>query len=232
MFDPERLLQQMVGGALGGALGGRSRSRNRGGGIAGALGGGKAQLGLGLLGVAFAAYEHYSSQQRSATTAATPMPAAAMPPPPPPAAVPPPPPAASNAELPPLPARYEPTRYQPMLDVKRQEAALLVRSMIAAAAADGLIDDGERGAILERARAAGDDADTLAFLERELAHPVSAEELVAQTPRSLSEQVYAASALAISIDTDAERAYLDRLAAGLGIDAARRAELHAGIGLA
>jgi hypothetical protein len=84
MFDPERLLKQMVGGALGNALGGRSRSRgSSGGGIAGALGGGKAQLGLGLLGVAFAAYEHYSSQQRGATPAASPMPAAAMPPPPP-----------------------------------------------------------------------------------------------------------------------------------------------------
>jgi uncharacterized membrane protein YebE (DUF533 family) len=144
--------------------------------------------------------------------------------------MPPPPPAAAPA-IPPLPARFEPTRYQPMLDVQRQEAALLVRSMIAAAAADGLIDASERAAILDRARAAGDDDDTLAFLEKELAHPVSAEELVAQTPRSLSEQVYAASALAISIDTEAERAYLDRLAAGLGIDAERRAELHAGIGL-
>ncbi len=230
MFDPQRLLQQMVGGALGNALGGRSRSR--GGGLAGALGGGKAQLGLGLLGVAMAAYEHYSSQQKTSAAGAAVQSGSPMPPPPPGAAAAVPPAAARMPELPPLPAKFEPTRYQPMLDVKRQEAALLVRSMIAAAAADGLIDDAERGAILQRARAAGDDADTLAFLEKELTHPVSAEELVAQTPRSLSEQVYAASALAISIDTEAERAYLDRLAAGLGIEAGRRRELHAGIGLA
>jgi uncharacterized membrane protein YebE (DUF533 family) len=224
MFDPERLLRQMVGGALGGALGGRSRSR---GGLGSVLGGGKAQLGLGLLGVAMAAYEHYGKSPGATTpavagTAPPPMPlagSAAMPPPVP--TPPPPPPAAMSA----------PTRAQPMLDLHKQEAALMVRAMIAASAADGLIDSAERERIVERARGAGDDADTLAFLQTELDNPVSVEQLIAQTPRSWAEQVYSASALAIAVDTEAERTYLQRLGNGLGLDARRQLELQTQLGL-
>ena len=116
-----------------------------------------------------------------------------------------------------------------MLDLHRQEAALMVRAMIAAAAADGLIDATERQRIVERARNAGDDPDTLAYLQNELANPATREQLIAQTPRSLAHPVYVACLLAIAVDSDAERDYLDGLAAGLGIDAEARARLHAEI---
>lgn len=76
MFDARRLLGQVLGEALGGSFGGRGR-RSRG--PLSALGVGKAQVGLGLLGLAFAAYEHYNATPGQ--PAATPM---AMPPPPPP----------------------------------------------------------------------------------------------------------------------------------------------------
>src|SRR5690606_15392079 len=71
MLDPERLLGQMLSGALGGALGGKRRARQTslGGGIGGLLGGGgaaRAQLGIGLLGIAVAAWEHYASQPKAA----------------------------------------------------------------------------------------------------------------------------------------------------------------------
>jgi uncharacterized membrane protein YebE (DUF533 family) len=220
MFDPERLLRQMVGGGLGGAFGGRSRAR--GGGLGSTLGVSNAKLGLGLLGVAIAAYGHYGKSKGAATpdgAGSAPVPLNA--PVPPPAPLPPPPPGFSA-----------PTRAQPMLDLHRQEAALMVRAMIAAAAADGLIDAAERNRIVERARAGDDDPDTLSYLEAELANPVTLDQLIAQTPRSLAEPVYAASALAISIDSDAERQYLDRLSSGLGVDAAKRSELHIRLGLA
>jgi len=64
MLNPQRLLGQLLSGGL---------SRRRYG------SGGKAMLGLGALGVAFAAYEHFSNQK---STQATP---ADGPPPPPPA---------------------------------------------------------------------------------------------------------------------------------------------------
>mgnify|MGYP005752666113 CR=1 FL=1 len=232
MFDPERLLGQMVSGALGGAVGGKSAKRRKSSGMGNLLGGSginKAQVGIGLLGVAMAAWEHYSSQQKAATPAAqpaaapSPMPAAAMPPPPPP-----PPPSAAVA---PAAAQAEATRSAPMLDVRRQQAVLLIRAMISAAAADGLIDAEERAGILERARNLGDDPETLQFLQAELNAPVDVAELVAQTPRSLSNEVYAAALLAIELDTPQERAWMDGLAQRLGILPDARAELHRQLGL-
>lgn len=217
MFDPERLLKQMLGGALGGALGGdrgRKKYKSRGG-IGGALGGigtgQKAALGLGALGVAMAAWEHYKGQSASTTTpapAAQPLPAMSPPPPPPPApAAMMAPPAAPNALVP--------------------EALLVIRSMIAAAAADGLIDGNEREAILGRAQDAGLDADNLAALRQELAQPLSMPELLAQTPAHLAAEVYAAALITISVDTEAERRWMQRLAEGLKLDDSQRAELDA-----
>src|SRR5688572_22128440 len=88
MFDARRLLGQVLGEAMGGSFGGRQRKAR---GPLAALGVGKAQVGLGLLGLAFAAYEHYNSAQAAPTGMAppgtAPMPLAsptAMPPPPPP----------------------------------------------------------------------------------------------------------------------------------------------------
>lgn len=225
MLDPERLLGQMLSGSLGGALGGKShkRHKHRSGGLGGLLGGNtaaKAQLGVGLLGIAMAAWEHYSSQPKREAAAMASVPqalASAAPPPPPP-----PPPTGLAGDA---------TRPAPMLDMRRQQAVLLIRAMIAAAAADGAIDDAERAAILDRARKLGDDAQTLDFLRAELDAPLGSEELVAQTPRSLSNEVYAAAALAITIDTEAERAWLSRLAVRLGIDPETRDTLHREIGL-
>lgn len=222
MFDPERLLKQMLGGALGSTLGGdRGRKKHKsrggmGGGISGALGGlstgNKAALGLGALGVAMAAWEHYKGQ--SASTAQPPpsaQPLPAMSPPPPP------PPSGQVAVTPPSTA---PRALVP-------EALLVIRSMIAAAAADGLIDGNEREAILGRAQDAGLDADDLAALRQELAQPLSMPELLAQTPAHLAAEVYAAALITISVDTEAERRWMQRLAEGLKLDESRRAELDA-----
>lgn len=217
MFDPERLLKQMLGGALGGALGGdrgRKKYKSRGG-IGGALGGlgtgQKAALGLGALGVAMAAWEHYKGQSASTAQpapAAQPLPAMSPPPPPPPA------PAAMLAPT------AAPKALVP-------EALLVIRSMIAAAAADGLIDGNEREAILGRAQDAGLDADDLAALRQELAQPLSMPELLAQTPAHLAAEVYAAALITVSVDTEAERRWMQRLAEGLKLDDSRRAQLDA-----
>lgn len=231
MFDPERLLGQMVSGALGGALGGKSAKRRSRGGMGNLLGGsglGKAQVGIGLLGVAMAAWEHYSSQQKAPAQGGA-QPAMAAPPPMPMAAATPPPPPPGMPAAPPAPG--EATRAAPMLDVRRQQAVLLIRSMIAAAAADGQIDASERAGILDRARSLGDDAETLQFLQAELDAPVDIAELVAQTPRSLSNEVYAAALLAIELDTAQERAWMDDLAQRLGIEPGARADLHRQLGL-
>ena len=217
MFDPERLLGQLMGDAMSGSLGGRRRPRKPSG-LGGLLGGSmstgtKAKLGLGLLGIAVAAYQHYQGQ---AATPPSPLAGAGMPPPPPGAsAIPPPPPGAAPI---PTPARSE-------------HAMLLVRAMVTAADADGLIDAGEREAILGRARAAGLDEDSLQALDAEIRAPLTVQQLVVRTPADLRDEVYAAALITIHADTDAERAFLDDLATRLELDPARRAQLHTQLGL-
>ena len=224
MFNPEALLGQLMGDALSGQLGGRKRKKHRSSGLGGLLGGSagglsggtKAKLGLGLLGIAVAAYQHYQ-QQPGSGTAPNPLAGAgaAVPPPPPPGAMvsPPPPPAAA-----PTPARTE-------------QAMHLLRAMVTAAHADGLIDAGEREAILGRAREAGLDADSLQALDAEIRAPFTVEQLVARTHANLRAEVYAAALIAITADTEAERDFLDRLAAQLPLDEAARRDIHAQLGL-
>ena len=104
-------------------------------------------------------------------------------------------------------------------------AALVLRAMIAAAKADGHIDDKERARVTgEVGHVAGDEAK--AFIDAELANPTSIDGLAAQaTTPELATQVYAASLVAIDPDTDVERTYLATLAAKLGIDPTLKAHL-------
>lgn len=219
MFNAERLLGQLMGQALGGQLGGHKRKRGKSSGLGGMMGGlstgTKAQLGLGLLGVAMAAFEHY---QNKPGTAPQPMagPGAAVPPPPPAAgaAVPPPPP---------MPAAQ--------VAVRTEQAMHLLRAMITAAHADGLMDAQEREAILGRAREAGLDAEEIEALDAEIRAPFTLEQLVVRTPAHLRPETYAAALIAITADTAEERAFLDRLAGQLQLDDDARRDIHAQLGV-
>jgi uncharacterized membrane protein YebE (DUF533 family) len=97
-------------------------------------------------------------------------------------------------------------------------AVILVRAMIAAARADGHIDDVEREAILGKVRLAGLSADAQAFLEQELANPVDLDAIIAAAQtESQKVELYTASRIAIEPDSRAERGYLDLLAGRLGL---------------
>lgn len=235
MFDPERLLKQMMGEALSGSLGGKKRRHHKpygqrstsSGGLGGLLGGGsgrgglststKAKIGLGVLGVAIAAYEHYRSKPASPATggAAPPLPPTHNPAPPPPPIHSPATPAAMAAPAP----------------EQAAEAMHLLRAMICAANADGLIDAEERERILGSARQAGLDAEDIVELEGELAAPLTVPQLVARTRPSQREPVYVASVIAIGRDTEVEVRYLDDLGQRLGLDATVREQLHAELAL-
>lgn len=99
--------------------------------------------------------------------------------------------------------------------------------MIAAAHADGRLDDEERQAIVQHAS----DPEDRRFLEAELAAPRSLEQIIAATPVALVEDTYAACLVAIRVDTDAERDWLDRLAKGLRLGPEDRQAVHARLGL-
>lgn len=213
MFDPQRLLGQLLGDALSGDFG-RRKSR-------GLSFGTKAQLGIGALGLAIAAYEHYARSNPSPAVSPSSPPDRS--PPSPPIAV---PVATSPTAPPPPPAAPDLSG----LSEAQADAVLLVRAMIAAAGADGHIDATERARIVARSEAAGFDAATRTFLDAELAIPHDADRIGAMTRPALTREVYAAAAMSIDLDTDAERRFLHTLAGALGLDEDTRIAIHQQIG--
>lgn len=210
MFDAEKLLGSLISEGLGG------RSR-RGSGL-------KWQLGLGAVGVAMAAWEHFNRDGAAGSTQPPPPPqppappagpaARAMTPPPPP------PPPAQRAS--PAPAGSAPAGAA----AAAGDAVLLIRAMICAANADGRIDVDEQTRIVERLVQAGLGAEERAFLLRELATPPDPAALFAGVHDPLlADEIYVVSRLALTLDVDAEHAYLAQLAGRLGLSPARVAEL-------
>jgi uncharacterized membrane protein YebE (DUF533 family) len=98
-------------------------------------------------------------------------------------------------------------------------ADLILRAMINAAKADGQIDGAELQRIVGKLEEAGADQEARQFVMRELQKPLDLAGLTreARTPQ-VAVEVYAASLLAIEVDTAAERDYLRQLATGLGLD--------------
>ncbi len=97
-------------------------------------------------------------------------------------------------------------------------ALALVRAMIAAARADGRIDDAERTKIADRLKLAGIGDEAESFLLRELEEPVDLDALVSAASTDAQKiELYTASRLTIEPKTRAERGYLDMLAGRLGL---------------
>lgn len=125
---------------------------------------------------------------------------------------------------------------QPETPQERQEienvAQLTVQAMINAAKADGKVDEAEMGRIIGRLEQSGADAGDLAFVRKFLAAPMDTDAIVnAVNSPQVAAQVYAASLLAIQVDTQAEEAYLQELATRLGIDTETRSNIHRMLGL-
>lgn len=107
-------------------------------------------------------------------------------------------------------------------------ALIFIRAMIAAAAADGAIDEEERAAILGGLREAGFDPEANEWLANEMANPASVDDLVeaAATPE-IAAQIYTAARIAINPDTAAEKDFLAGLSASLNIDTELAANIDA-----
>lgn len=107
----------------------------------------------------------------------------------------------------------------------------LVRAMIAAAKADGRIDADEKEAIFGKLETMNLSGEEKAWVFDELSSPldISAVAARADTPEHATE-IYAASLVAITADTAAERAYLDALANKLKLAPALVAEIHKAAG--
>jgi uncharacterized membrane protein YebE (DUF533 family) len=211
MFDPQKLLEQFLGGKAnpdGSKTGGMSPDFMKGlatGGMAGGLAGlllgskggkkmvgGATKLG-GTAALAALAYKAYTAWQESKS------------------------------------APSQPAASSPMKDITPQPAALaapdstaslaILRAMIAAAKADGHIDAAEQQKIFSKLDEMSLGTEEKAFIMDELRKPADIDALVAAaTSPEIGLQIYAASLMAIDPDHPAEKEYLAKLAAKLGLD--------------
>jgi uncharacterized membrane protein YebE (DUF533 family) len=97
--------------------------------------------------------------------------------------------------------------------------------MIAAAAADGTIDEAEATAI--QGHLGEEDEEERAFIEQELNNPATPEQLAAGVggPQEAA-QVYTAALLTVTMDSPEESRFLKQLALALRLDAQTIAALH------
>jgi len=101
-----------------------------------------------------------------------------------------------------------------------QHSQAILRALIAAAKADGHVDDRERAVIEGEFRRIGDDAELQRWLQAELQKPLDPAEVAqaGETPEVASE-MYLASLMVVDEQNFMERAYLDELARQLKLDA-------------
>ncbi|PCR93090.1 DUF533 domain-containing protein [Pseudomonas sp. FW215-R2] len=96
----------------------------------------------------------------------------------------------------------------------------VLRALIAAAKADGRIDDSEKHLISSEIGRHTDDPNLQQWLDAEVAKPLDASEVAqaANNDPAVAAEMYIASVMLVDDQQDAERNYLDELAAALQID--------------
>jgi uncharacterized membrane protein YebE (DUF533 family) len=126
-------------------------------------------------------------------------------------------------------APQTPREQQQVMDV----ATLTLRAMLNAAKADGRLDEREKERLLGKMQEGGISAEERRFVDAEIQRPIDIDALVRDVPnQQVAAQIYAASLMAIEVDTDGERRYLADLASKLGLDPNAVAYLHQSLGIA
>ncbi len=112
-------------------------------------------------------------------------------------------------------------------------AELILKAMIGAAKADGKIDQQEVRRIMGKVEEAGESQEAREFLLAEMSKPLDLDGFVAEARHQpqLAPQIYAASLLAIEVDTPAEKEYMQQLAKKLNLDEGVAADLEKTLGL-
>jgi uncharacterized membrane protein YebE (DUF533 family) len=100
----------------------------------------------------------------------------------------------------------------------QRKARLTFRAMIQATKADGEIDDAEAARLHKAAESAGDTQEVRDFVKAELDRPMDVASLAKEAKsRQDAVEIYAASLMAIDVDTQAEKDYLASLARALDL---------------
>ena len=120
---------------------------------------------------------------------------------------------------------------QGQADMQRK-ATLMIRAMIQAAKADGQVDQQETQRIMGQLGEHGHDTEARDFVASEMRRPIDIASLVRDvtTPQEASE-VYAASLMAIEVDTQVERDYLADLAGALHLPTPVVTQIHSTLGV-
>jgi len=132
---------------------------------------------------------------------------------------------AAPAKALPSPPDFNPAAFDPA-SATDDDAVLYLRTMVAAATADGQVDPAERARIVDAVSRAGLSPDAARWLDGEIAAPLTVDDIAdrVQTPEKAA-QVYAAARLALDPDTLQEREFLRRLAEALDLDPRLRAHI-------
>jgi len=112
-------------------------------------------------------------------------------------------------------------------------ATLTIRAMINAAKADGQIDPQEAQRLVGKMQEDGVTEEERQFVLTEMGKPMETDAIVDAVPnQQAGAQIYAASLMAIQVDSDAERRYLQELGSKLGLNQHAVAYLHQAVGVA
>ncbi|MGU3359709.1 DUF533 domain-containing protein [Methylobacterium sp. M6A4_1b] len=115
-------------------------------------------------------------------------------------------------------AQPEPAEAPADPGVDEDEARWMLRAMVAATLADGMIDKDERQRLDAAVQASGIARDEAAWLEAEIADPVDLDIIAdAVTTPEQATRIYAAVRVSVLADTLQEREFLKRLAEALDV---------------
>jgi len=117
-------------------------------------------------------------------------------------------------------------------DSLQKDAKTILKAMINAAKADGRVDETESQRIVSKLQEGGADDAAMQFVLAEMKKPFDLQGILNRVSnREMAAQVYAASLLAIKVDTPEEAAYMNRLAEGMGLSQAEVTRLHELLGV-
>lgn len=119
------------------------------------------------------------------------------------------------------------------LQALEQDSHVLVKAMINAAKADGQIDETEVTKIIGKLDDGGLSEEEKNFFISEANKPLDLQGVInsAGGDPAMAAQIYAASMLAIEIDTEAEQQYMQQLATGLGLPAEAVSHIETTLGM-
>lgn len=226
MIDAEKLLGKVLQGAVkGGSYKKKGKKKYKKkkksddlmGGLLGGLTSGKGlvtAIGLGI--GAYEILKNKSPQAQPQVGGASPSPA--VPHTPTSVVTPPPLPSGGSPTAPPAVSNMESSAENNQESAEQVLAVRLIQTMVAAAHADGMLDEEEEQQILEKLQEEGLSTEEKQFLLSQLHNPLTIQELSAGISDPATAQImYGLAVSTIIIDTPEERAWLDQLAASLGI---------------